>query len=86
MHPCQDRRPYCHPAPAQTARTPLHQLHKEQATDAWHDRYATRAGVEGTISQAVRAFGLRRCRYRGLAKTQCGSVPSMVDLRTGSDT
>ena len=31
--------------------------------------YAQRQGVEGTISQAVRAFGLRRARYRGLAKT-----------------
>lgn len=31
--------------------------------------YAQRAGVEGTISQGVRAFGLRRSRYIGLAKT-----------------
>lgn len=31
--------------------------------------YAQRQGVEGTLSQAVRAFGLRRARYRGLAKT-----------------
>jgi hypothetical protein len=31
--------------------------------------YAQRQGVEGTISQAVRAFGQRRARYRGLAKT-----------------
>ena len=30
--------------------------------------YRKRAGVEGTISQGVRAFGLRRARYRGLAK------------------
>ena len=28
-----------------------------------------RAGIEGTISQAVRGFGLRTCRYLGLAKT-----------------
>jgi transposase len=32
-------------------------------------RYHRRAGIEGTISQGVRAFGLRCCRYRGLAKT-----------------
>ena len=31
--------------------------------------YAQRRGIEGTISQGVRAFGLRRARYRGLAKT-----------------
>jgi len=33
------------------------------------ERYKRRAGVEGTLSQGVRAFGLRRARYRGLAKT-----------------
>ena len=32
--------------------------------------YDLRAGVEGTISQAVRVFGLRRARYRGLPKTR----------------
>jgi transposase len=31
--------------------------------------YKKRAGVEGTISQGVRAFGLRQTRYGGLAKT-----------------
>jgi IS5 family transposase len=32
--------------------------------------YDLRAGVESTISQAVRVFGLRRARYRGLPKTR----------------
>ena len=32
-------------------------------------RYAQRNGVEGTLSQAVRGFGLRQARSRGLAKT-----------------
>ncbi|WP_425507760.1 transposase [Streptomyces olivoverticillatus] len=41
-----------------------------QETDDWRRRYKHRAGVEGTISQAVHAFGLRRSRYRGLAKTR----------------
>ena len=31
--------------------------------------YAQRQGIESTMSQAVRAFGSRRTRYRGLAKT-----------------
>ncbi|HLZ61781.1 MAG TPA: transposase, partial [Ktedonosporobacter sp.] len=31
--------------------------------------YRARAGIEGTISQAVRAFGMRRSRYRGMPKT-----------------
>ncbi|MFI1189735.1 IS1182 family transposase [Streptomyces californicus] len=47
----------------------LHQARALQQTDAWKDRYKIRAGVEGTISQGVLAHGLRRSRYRGLAKT-----------------
>lgn len=31
--------------------------------------YQKRAGVEGTLSQGIRAFGLRKTRYIGLAKT-----------------
>ena len=31
--------------------------------------YAQRQGIESTMAQAVRVFGLRRTRYRGLAKT-----------------
>ncbi|MFB7109416.1 transposase [Streptomyces sp. NPDC056190] len=37
-------------------------------------RYDTRAGVEGTISQAVHRTGIRRIRYTGLAKTHLGNV------------
>lgn len=40
-----------------------------QQTDRWKERYKIRAGVEGTISQGVQRCGLRRSRYRGLAKT-----------------
>lgn len=36
--------------------------------------YKLRQGIEGTISQAVRAFGLRRSRYRGLRKTTLQSI------------
>src|SRR6195952_910674 len=35
---------------------------------AWKERYRVRAGIEGTLSQGVRAFGLRRSRYIGRAK------------------
>ncbi|MFD3689025.1 IS1182 family transposase [Nocardiopsis sp. NPDC058631] len=41
----------------------------EQRTDAWKERYKVRAGVEGAVSQGVGRCGLRRSRYRGLAKT-----------------
>ena len=36
--------------------------------------YKRRAGVEGTLSQGVRAFGLRRTRYWGVAKTHLPHV------------
>ncbi|WP_071883998.1 transposase [Oscillatoria nigro-viridis] len=32
--------------------------------------YALRAGVESSLSQGIRVFGLRRARYMGLAKTR----------------
>ncbi|PWJ48126.1 Transposase DDE domain-containing protein [Quadrisphaera granulorum] len=41
-----------------------------QASRHWQHRYATRAGVEGTIKQAVAVTGIRRARYRGLDKTR----------------
>ncbi|WP_333734612.1 IS1182 family transposase [Streptomyces sp. IBSBF 3010] len=47
----------------------IRSIRAEQQTDAWKKRYKIRAGVEGTISQAVARCGLRRSRYRGLAKT-----------------
>jgi transposase len=40
-----------------------------QQTEEFKTQYGVRAGVEGTISQGVRAFGLRRGRYSGFAKT-----------------
>lgn len=40
-----------------------------QATDEFKTLYAQRAGIEGTISQAVRRMDLRRSRYIGLART-----------------
>ena len=42
--------------------------------------YAARAGVEGTIHQAVAVTGIRRARYRGLAKTRLEHVFSAVAL------
>jgi len=39
-----------------------------QKTDTWQAKYALRAGVEGTINQALDITGLRRARYRGLPK------------------
>lgn len=46
----------------------------EQRTDAWKQRYDVRAGVEGTIHQAVSTTGVRRSRYRGQPKTHLANV------------
>lgn len=51
------------------------QLARErQQHSEFHQLYNTRAGIEGTISQAVRAFDLRRTRYVGLAKSHLQNI------------
>ena len=51
-----------------------------QDTPGWQADYARRAGVEGTIRQAVAVPGVRRARYRGLPKTTLEHVYSAVAL------
>ena len=51
-----------------------------QDTKAVRRLYAQRQGIEGTISQAVRSFGLRQARYRGLAKTGLQSVATAAAI------
>ncbi|MCX4431438.1 IS1182 family transposase [Streptomyces mirabilis] len=57
---------------------PLHEIQVrnrlDQQTEEWQRRYAVRAGIEATLSQTVRNNGLRRTRYRGLAKTHVQHV------------
>jgi len=53
---------------------------EEQETEEWKERYAKRAGVEGTISQGVRGFGLRQCRYIGLAKTHLQHILTVAAI------
>jgi hypothetical protein len=57
---------------------PLHEIQTrnrlDQRTEEWRRRYAIRAGVEATLSQNVRVHGLRRSRYRGLARTHVQHV------------
>lgn len=47
---------------------------KQQTTKEFQERYAKRAGIEGTISQGVRAFDLRVARYLGIEKTHLQHV------------
>jgi transposase len=52
----------------------LQAAREREATDEYKAEYRKRAGIEGTISQAVRTFGLRRARYIGRAKTHLQHV------------
>ena len=51
-----------------------------QKTEAFKNRYKVRAGIEGTISQAVNALDIRSARYIGLAKTHLQHVLTATAL------
>ena len=53
--------------------------HREH-TDEFKERYAKRAGIEGTISQGTRSFVVRRSRYMGQAKTHLQHVLVVVAM------
>jgi transposase len=55
-----------HPRPEYEA---LNAARARMDDPAWRKRYGIRAGIEGTLSQGVRAFGMRRSRYVGETKT-----------------
>lgn len=58
-----------------------------QQTEEFKEQYHARAGIEGTISQAVHVTGLRKARYRGMAKTQLqhyATAAAMNVLRLGA--
>jgi transposase len=56
------------------------QAARRQKTAEWKAEYAVRAGVEGTLPQGVRGFGLRRCRYVGLAKARLQHVATAAAI------
>ena len=58
----------------------LQKARRQQAEPGFKKRYAARAGVEGTISQAVRRSDIRRARYIGQAKTHLQNVCTAVAL------
>jgi transposase len=51
-----------------------------QQTDTFKQEYRKRAGIEGTISQATRAFELRKSRYIGLARTHLQHLLTAVAI------
>ena len=52
----------------------LQDARERQGTEAFKETYASRAGIEGTLSQAVRVSDLRQARYCGLPKTHLQHV------------
>lgn len=58
----------------------IQSVRQKQRTDEWKARYNTRAGIEGTLSQGIRVFGMRRTRYIGLAKTHLQHLLTAVAM------
>ena len=56
--------------PDQEQHQALQQARLRQKAPDFKQKYAKRAGIEGTISQGVRGFDLRHSRYLGLSKTR----------------
>ncbi len=51
-----------------------------QQTQAFKSRYSTRAGIEGTLSQAVVALDMRRSRYWGDQKTHLQHIATATAI------
>ena len=58
----------------------LQERRRDQTTAAFKHRYNARAGIEGTLSLAVRVTDLRRTRYIGLAKTHLQQILCAVAI------
>ena len=56
----------------------LEEARQREKTSEYAEVYKKRAGVEGSLSQAVRSSGMRRARYVGLAKTHLQNVLTAV--------
>ena len=56
---------------------------RRQKTEEFTSIYSQRAGIEGTISQGVRAFGLRQARYRGLKRTHLQELATAASINVG---
>ncbi|MEZ0095941.1 transposase [Streptacidiphilus sp. EB129] len=55
-------------------------IRADQATDAWRDQYATRAGVEGSMAQASRRCDVHHARYRGQPKVHLQHILTAMAL------
>ena len=66
-------RPQAHHEAIQAAR-------QRQETPAFKAQYALRSGVESSLSQGIRCFGLRQSRYIGLARTHLQHLLTAVAM------
>jgi len=58
----------------------LQEARQRLETEEGRQLYNRRAAIEGTISQGVRAFGMRQTRYRGLAKTHIQHIATAAAI------
>ena len=56
---------------------------ERQKSEEFASLYSDRAGIEGTFSQGVRAFGLRQARYRSLRKTHLQELATAASINVG---
>jgi transposase len=75
--PSHPRKITVHPRPVWETQIRAQQA---QTTTEWRTTYNQRAGVEGTISQAVRGPDLRHARYRGMPKIHLQNVLTGIAL------
>ena len=64
----------------QTHYQALHAARARETSAAYTAEYARRAGIEGTLSQGTRAYGLRRARYIGEVKTAFQHIVTAVAI------
>ena len=67
----------------QAAYEALHTMRTQQETPEWKVLYRQRAGIEGTVSVAVRAHGARTARYRGEAKLRLQGMATAAGINLG---
>jgi Transposase DDE domain len=58
----------------------LQEALQQEKTEEWKAANAVRAGGKETFSQGIRGFGLRNCRYIGLAKTRLQHVATAAAI------
>jgi transposase len=58
----------------------LEAARSREASEEYRLEYNRRAGIEGTISQGVRSFGLRRSRYVGETKAHLQHIATATAI------